>query len=274
MECNYIAQKGPSHPLRTLRSLEGKWQDIKEQVSKFESHYTSVLNEKRSGFTDGDKITTAVNLYNSVESRPLTTLHCWEMLRTEEPKWVDLQAKLGQEHSQGGMGEPIDLTDSGPVEQGSASQTRPLKRPVGRDASKSAKQGGSSNSGSEASVEYTQQMTELQLEKVGWWKHTDGLVVDKIDRLISTHGESSLHMHRLEEEKLQLMRTLEKEKMRLKHERELEKIKLKQKKIDMEKAKEDERIMAIDLATCNPAQRSVFKAMQRELVLRWASKNV
>ncbi|OEL20890.1 hypothetical protein BAE44_0018091 [Dichanthelium oligosanthes] len=32
IERNYNARKGAAHPLCTLRSLEGRWQDIKEQV--------------------------------------------------------------------------------------------------------------------------------------------------------------------------------------------------------------------------------------------------
>ena len=43
------------YPIRTLRSLEGRSSDIKEQANKFESHYNNILNERRSGYSDMDK---------------------------------------------------------------------------------------------------------------------------------------------------------------------------------------------------------------------------
>ena len=56
IEHNYNAQKGPMYLIRTLRSLEGRWFDIKEQANKFESHYNNILNERRSGYSDMDKV--------------------------------------------------------------------------------------------------------------------------------------------------------------------------------------------------------------------------
>ncbi|OEL33429.1 hypothetical protein BAE44_0005552 [Dichanthelium oligosanthes] len=135
---NNNAQKAATHLVRTLRSLEGRWSDIKEQASKFESHYNSVLNERCSGFNDMDKISAATVLYNNIESQPMTTLHCWEMLR-KEPKWVDLQLKPGQGEGGGVSGAPIDLTESTEAEDGSESENRPWKRPIGSKATKSAK---------------------------------------------------------------------------------------------------------------------------------------
>jgi hypothetical protein len=34
-------------------------------------------------------VTTAINLYNSIECKPIITTHCWEILRNEA-KWLDL----------------------------------------------------------------------------------------------------------------------------------------------------------------------------------------
>jgi len=56
IERNYNAHKGPIYPIRTLRSLEGRWSNIKEQANKFESHYNNILNERRSGYSDMDKV--------------------------------------------------------------------------------------------------------------------------------------------------------------------------------------------------------------------------
>ncbi|OEL18672.1 hypothetical protein BAE44_0020310 [Dichanthelium oligosanthes] len=56
IEKNYNGQKGDTYPPCSLRSLEGRWQDIKEQVGKFERYYNTVLCENHNGFIDSDKI--------------------------------------------------------------------------------------------------------------------------------------------------------------------------------------------------------------------------
>ncbi|OEL25193.1 hypothetical protein BAE44_0013788, partial [Dichanthelium oligosanthes] len=55
IEHNYNAQKGANFPVRSLRSLEGRWSGIKEQVGKFDTYYNHVVFENRSGYVDSDK---------------------------------------------------------------------------------------------------------------------------------------------------------------------------------------------------------------------------
>jgi len=52
-----------------------------------------------------------------------------------------------------------------------------------------------------------------------------------------------------------------------------EHIELKKKKDAREQELRDERIMAIDLTTCNPGQRVLYEAMQREILQCWAARN-
>ncbi|OEL33350.1 hypothetical protein BAE44_0005631 [Dichanthelium oligosanthes] len=72
------------------RSLEGRWKDIKDQVGKFEAYFLKVHRENRSGKVDTDKTADAVELYNRIELKAFTVLHCWQLLR-DQPKWMDLQ---------------------------------------------------------------------------------------------------------------------------------------------------------------------------------------
>ncbi|OEL30501.1 hypothetical protein BAE44_0008480 [Dichanthelium oligosanthes] len=92
IERKYNAEKGDNFSARTIWSLEGRWQYIKEQVGKFEVYFIKVYHENQSGQVDTDKTTAAVTLYNSIETKPFIFLHCWEVLR-EQPKWTDLQDK-------------------------------------------------------------------------------------------------------------------------------------------------------------------------------------
>ncbi|OEL37647.1 hypothetical protein BAE44_0001334 [Dichanthelium oligosanthes] len=62
----YNTKKGSEHPTRTLRSLESRWDFIKEQVAE------------------------VITRFNSLEKRPFAVAHCWAMLK-DEAKWVDLQ---------------------------------------------------------------------------------------------------------------------------------------------------------------------------------------
>ena len=57
------------------------------------------------------QIAAAIELYNSLEDRPFTTIHCWEMLRNE-PKWMDLNNHGKQDRGlvPEDVNAPIDVT--------------------------------------------------------------------------------------------------------------------------------------------------------------------
>ncbi|OEL15459.1 hypothetical protein BAE44_0023521 [Dichanthelium oligosanthes] len=70
VEAAYNSKKEHGHPTRTLRSLEGRWDFIKEQVSKFSGHLTQVRLEHRSGKGPDNEIAEAIKRYNSLEKKP------------------------------------------------------------------------------------------------------------------------------------------------------------------------------------------------------------
>ena len=51
----YNAHRG-AHPPRTQKSLNKRWDSIKENVSLFSGFYQQVLNRNQSGTTDVDKV--------------------------------------------------------------------------------------------------------------------------------------------------------------------------------------------------------------------------
>ncbi|OEL28722.1 hypothetical protein BAE44_0010259 [Dichanthelium oligosanthes] len=56
IQMKYNAKKDATYSTRTERSLEGRRHDIKEQVSKFEGYYHKVHRENRSSYVDSDKV--------------------------------------------------------------------------------------------------------------------------------------------------------------------------------------------------------------------------
>ncbi|OEL31912.1 hypothetical protein BAE44_0007070 [Dichanthelium oligosanthes] len=229
---NYNGQKGNMYPPLSLRSLEERWQDIKEQVGKFKGYYNVVLCENRSGFIDSDKTAAAVTLYNRMKAKPFTVVHCWEILHNQ-PKWTDLHEKTAHEGNLVDSSPAADLSDSVPRDQDSSSVAG-NKRPLGRDSSKAAKKALSSESGSQSTADFTSLLSEMHVEKMSLLKASEGEVSANIDKLVS-----------IEEKKVQL----------------------KEKRDEREATKEDERIIAVDLSTCNPGQRMLYEAMQHEMFL-------
>ncbi|OEL36551.1 hypothetical protein BAE44_0002430, partial [Dichanthelium oligosanthes] len=177
---NYIAQKGENYPERTQTSLEGRWSDIKEQVSKFEAYFNKVVHENRSGYVDSDKTTEAVNLYNSLEAKPFIVMHCWEVFH-EQPKWIDLNDKGPQG---GDSSAPIDLEDSAPTEVESSSVPG-SKRPMGRDSSKATKRSSSGQSSSHSvASEFSTLLSNLHVEKIALLKNTNGEVSEHLWNIV------------------------------------------------------------------------------------------
>ncbi|OEL25217.1 hypothetical protein BAE44_0013764 [Dichanthelium oligosanthes] len=230
----YNAEKDDVYSTRTVRSLQGHWKDIKEQVSKFEGYYLKVHRENRSGHVDADKTTEAMTLYNSVEAKPFIFLHCWKLLR-EQPKWTDLQDKASQADTQA----DTEANDGDSVShgQGSASVAG-TKRPMGRDSSKAAKKASSSQSVGQSSDEFAGLLSSLHVEKLA---------------LIREHTIDVRHQ-------LQELIQIDKEKLALKSEL-----------VTLKRTQEDERILGIDLNTVTPMQRVMLAKLQHQVLARWSA---
>ncbi|OEL16334.1 hypothetical protein BAE44_0022648 [Dichanthelium oligosanthes] len=53
---------------------------------------------------------------------------------------------------------------------------------------------------------------------------------------------------------------------------EREKIGIEKLKLDSKRIKDDERIMTIDLSSCNPAQRAMYESLQNEILAHYVSR--
>jgi hypothetical protein len=75
---------------RPTRSLETKWSTIKHDVSKFAGVHSQVENLRRSGVSEGDVLSEALELYKlkHPKGHNFTFLHCWYLLRNV-PRWAD-----------------------------------------------------------------------------------------------------------------------------------------------------------------------------------------
>ncbi|OEL37557.1 hypothetical protein BAE44_0001424 [Dichanthelium oligosanthes] len=232
----YNVEKGDIYPNRTLRSLEGRWSDIKEQVAKFEAYLLKVHRENRSGKVDTDKTADTVELYNRIELKPFTVLHCWKVLHNQ-PKWTDLQDKAT--HANTFVDLDVEDGDSVSHAQDSTSHAG-TKRPLGRDASKAAKNASSSQSVGQSSDDFASLMSTLHVDRMGMIKENNSATQAKFDKLIA----------------------LDKKKLALKDEL-----------VNMKRIEQDDRILGMDLNTLNPMQYVMYEKLQRETLARWMSRD-
>ncbi|OEL26612.1 hypothetical protein BAE44_0012368 [Dichanthelium oligosanthes] len=70
IEQSYNTKKCSDWPPRTLRSLGGRWDFIKEQVGKFAGHHRQIQLEHRSGDAPCDEVGAGIVRYNTLEKRP------------------------------------------------------------------------------------------------------------------------------------------------------------------------------------------------------------
>jgi hypothetical protein len=176
-----------------------------------------------------------------MEKRPFTLLHCWSILK-DEPKWMD--------HSSNKQVRIIEVAPIGsniidldPKDSFLGSTTS--KQHLGQDASKGkTKKARSSSITVSSSDEYLAKMDDLSLQRLSVYQTTMAFEQQKAER------DDQFRKQQLE---------IEQQKLAIERER-LER----QKRID-EKA-EEERILAIDMSICNPAQRAYYKKLQQQIL--------
>lgn len=177
-------------------------------------------------------------------------MHCWNILK-DEPKWMDLKKRMDKPQiNAAGDSTPHEsnTVDLDPVDSSPISSTG--KRPMGRDAAKTAKKKASS-----MSSEYTSKMHELSVQKMELFKESEIERKVRLDEIVSLEkakaeeaGEHRKAMVELERERLAM------DKQRL------------QMKAEKKEKEEDERILAINLDQCQPFQRLYYQALQKDII--------
>ncbi|OEL18638.1 hypothetical protein BAE44_0020343, partial [Dichanthelium oligosanthes] len=178
VHASYNSKKDSGHPTRSLRSLEGGWDFIKEQVSKFLGHLRQVRMEHRSD-------NRAIKRYNLLKKRPFAIPHCWASLK-DEPKWWDLQ----ENRTAGAQGCDGMLPDADDVFESNDASSRAHKRPMGHEATKESRKRASSSSASQ-SEEYVSKMLEMCLQRTSFWHKANGKMNQRLDILVQLEREKT-----------------------------------------------------------------------------------
>ncbi|OEL36124.1 hypothetical protein BAE44_0002857 [Dichanthelium oligosanthes] len=179
--------KCSDYPTRTLQSLGGRWDFIKEQVSKFARHHRQILLEHRSGDAPCDEVAAGIVRYNSLEKRPFAMAHCWAVLK-KKPKWLNLlETRIAGDST----AQAVDDTSEGGAEgteSHDSESSRGTKRPMGRDAAKASRKRGSTTSYTQSS-EYVSKMSDMCLQRTSFWKDSDDRANERLDKLMEIEAE-------------------------------------------------------------------------------------
>lgn len=101
----YNGRQG-SWPERSLRSIQSRWDKIKQEAGKFAGYMAAAIRDNASGTSDADKTTIAACLYAGVEGHKFPFMHCWELLK-DEPKLQDVKHKGSKTTATDAFGEHI-----------------------------------------------------------------------------------------------------------------------------------------------------------------------
>ncbi|CAO2201670.1 unnamed protein product [Urochloa humidicola] len=253
----YNFEKAESNPERSLRSLQSRWEVIRAEASKFAGYYADVIRENPSGMSDADKTTAAASDYAAVVGHSFPYLHCWNLMK-DEPKWREPKGKAGKSCGGDGLPDaPINLGDDDSVPNNEDGY-----RPMGRDQAKAAKKKANSCAGSTSSSEYAAKMQDLSLQKMSMMQEESDRKSLRFQQL------ASIDEKRLEEVRChnQSLLECEQEKIRIMREQQVMERKMAARRRRKEVNEEDERILAVDLNACTPAQRVYFKDRQQQIL--------
>jgi hypothetical protein len=148
----------------------------------------------------------------------------------DEPRWQEVK------HNKGSWQHPVDVgldpfvDGSMSIHQG-AEDTSTGKRPIGRDASKSAWKKSASTSSSSADMKFATNLQELSIGKMTQWKEDSDRRCSRDDQLIVIEKLKHEDQVRLDREKLDLERE-RLELQRLAEERERERTELQCKEVE------------------------------------------
>ncbi|TVU25786.1 hypothetical protein EJB05_28295, partial [Eragrostis curvula] len=210
-----------------------------------------------SGMTDADYSAAVSANFAAIEKHNFSLLHCWQILK-DEPKWMELKRKMDNPQNSSASRDN-DLTSEQhnnfvDLDPDNASAAR--KRPMGRDAAKAAKKKAALDSS-----EYASKMHDLSVQKVELFKETEA---EKKARLSEMLALEKVKANETREHR-QSMLELEKKRVAMEEKR-------LQMKAQKEERLEDERIMAINLDTCQPLERLYYQKRQEDVLRKLQSR--
>nr|XP_034601007.1 glutathione S-transferase T3-like [Setaria viridis] len=228
---------------RTMNSLMHRWETIQKAVNKFCGCLSRIELRRQSGTTIQDKVAEACALYKSEDEhqRAFQFMHCWNKLRTQ-PKWL---AKI-DELAVGKTSNKKQKTSSNagpsaslPSELGEGEvqgiEDNALTRPIGKKKAKAAL---------------------LQEKKKSVTTTLENMWVQKKE----IDGEKELK----KEERFNKAFALEQD--RVANEKLL--IELRSQEVQLQKRRDEERIMTMDLTTMPDEQKKYYMSLRAEIMSR------
>ena len=182
----------------------------------------------------------ALSLFSRIMDHPFTMAHCWDIIKNEV-KWMEYQNKAKdaegtgrRQHADNLSGFDENASNSVHMDGECSFPSSGLgKRPIGRDSAKQSRK--RSTSSSQSSSYFVSSMHDMHIEKINLMKSIEERKVAAKEFMMQVEAERIA----MEREWLSMMKSKEHE-------------------------MEDERILAINLDTCNPVQKTYYKAKQRK----------
>jgi hypothetical protein len=256
----YNSKRG-SYPERSQKSIMGRWDHIKADVSKFSGYLADMIHSNPSGMSDADKSVAAIANFAAKEKHNFTLMHCWHILK-DEPKWMELKRKMDNPRNNASKenvltSEQHNILDLDPIDSSPTSSTG--KRPMVRDAAKAANKKAAS-----ASSEYVSNMHQLPAQEIELFKETKETEVQRKARLDEIVTLEKVKVEEAHEHR-RMMLELERERLAMDKQR-------LQMEAEKKEKEEDERILAINLDQCQPMQRIYYQALQEEIIQKLQSR--
>ncbi|XP_034580952.2 uncharacterized protein [Setaria viridis] len=248
--CDYFHEHKTCTSKRTINSLMHRWETIQKCVNKFCGCLARIELRRQSGSTMKDKVAEACALYKSEDEhqKAFQFMHCWNKLRTQ-PKWlskIDELAVGKTSNKKQKTSSTVDPNASSPSEIGQGEvqglEDNALTRPIGKKKAK---------------------LALLQEKKKSVTATLENMWAQKKE----TDGEKELK----KEERFNKAFALEQERLALEQDRVANEkllLELRSQEVQLQKRRDEERIMTMDLTAMPDEQKKYYMSLRAEIMSR------
>ncbi|CAN6178310.1 unnamed protein product [Urochloa humidicola] len=241
--CDYFHEHKTCSSKRSINSLMHRWETIQKCVNKFCGCLTRIELRRQSGTTITDKVAEACALYKFEDEheKPFQFMHCWNKLRTQ-PKWLAKLDELAAPKTSNKKQKTRSTADPSAtlpseIGQGEAEglEANALTRPIGKKKAKAALL-------QEKKKSVTATLENMWAQK----KETDGEKELKKDERFNK--AFALEQDRVANEKLL--------------------IEVRKQEVELQKKRDEERIMTMDLTAMPDEQKKYYICLRAEIMSR------
>ncbi|GMP25665.1 hypothetical protein CsSME_00002423 [Camellia sinensis var. sinensis] len=223
---------------RNQNSLMNRWSTIQLGTYKFCRYFAQIESTHQSGVTELEKIYKARLMYQEFQKTSFQFEHCWNVLRCE-PKWLEECEKKKPKRSKASTSSPSTPESIHLGEDDISHDTFvELERPLGTKAEK-------------------EQLNKQQIKNCA-----SSNFVGLLNKIM----EEKKKVNEKEMEILEQACLQEQEQNHIKHEIEQKRLCIEQEKLQMERLKEEERIIMMDTSGLSPMQKEYYHYRQMEIL--------